>query len=165
MRRARDNPFASHCVLGERYRLDDAGWARLIERLEALHWRGAIVGPHGSGKTTLLEDLGARLTAMGRNDVVLVDEADRLSALQWIRLRMRAPRLVVTTHREGRLPLLHRCETSAELLRELTESLGQPLEIEESARLHAAHRGNVRDALRDLYDRWGCAVATDQPWS
>src|SRR5688500_16201828 len=69
--RARDNPFAVHRVLAERYRLDEAGWTRLEARLAALDNRGAIVGPHGSGKTTLLEDLADRLERRGERVVML----------------------------------------------------------------------------------------------
>ena len=65
MRRARDNPFAVHRVLRERYRLSAVEWQELIARLARLGWRGAIVGPHGSGKTTLLEDLAGRLEGQG----------------------------------------------------------------------------------------------------
>lgn len=182
MRRACDNPFAVHRVLGERYRLDDEGWARLLERLERSGWRGAIVGPHGSGKTTLLEDLGARLERAGHRvrfirlnsserrlsplpdaqqlapEVVLCDGAEQLGVVDWRRLRSRARALVITTHRDGMLPLLHRCATSASLLRELVHALGQEVSIAESETLHRRWRGNVREALRELYDDW----ASDQ---
>lgn len=43
---------------------DDA--TRVVERLRAHHWRGAIVGPHGSGKTTLVATLLPALAAAGR---------------------------------------------------------------------------------------------------
>ncbi len=183
MLRARDNPFASERVLKERYRLDEAGWAELLTRWEALGRRGALVGPHGSGKTTLLEDLAARLkregwravwvrlsaevprlpaacdadffAELGARDVVLVDGAEQLGFLSWWRFRWRVRKaggLIVTTHRAGRLGMLRRCETTPALLRELVVALGETVSEAEAARLHARHRGNVREGLRELYD-------------
>lgn len=183
MRRARDNPFAVDRVLGERYRLSDGEWHALMARLERLGWRGAIIGPHGSGKTTLLEDLAGRMERQGwrvhmlrfnttgrrlgslprweARDVVLVDGAEQLNVLQWRRLAHRAAGaggLVITTHRVGRLPEWHRCETSPELLGRLTASLGVPLSTMECGEVYARHEGNLRAALRELYDRWRSAV-------
>jgi hypothetical protein len=179
MRRACDNPFAVHRVLRERYRLSAVEWQELMAGLEALGWRGAIVGPHGSGKTTLLEDLAVRLDGQGwrihvlrfnaderrlavlsgwdAGDFVLCDGAEQLSFLDWRRLTRHAASaggLVITTHRAGRLPVLHRCETSPALLHSLTASLGQPLSPSECGELHARHDGNLRAALGELYDRW-----------
>lgn len=182
--RAADNPFATHRILRQRYRLDDDAWARLFDRLARLNWRAAIVGPKGSGKTTLLEDLEARLRRRGvrthllrlyadqrrlprdaprwgANDVVLCDGAEQLSAFDWWRLRLRTARargLVITTHRAGRLRTLHRCATSPAILRDLTTSLGVPLAAPDGDALFARHAGNVRNALRELYDRASAAA-------
>jgi hypothetical protein len=179
MRRALDNPFAVHRVLRERYRLSALDWQALMARLELLGRRGAIVGPRGSGKTTLLEDLAGRLEGQGwrihllrfnadqrrlafpagseAGDFVLCDGAEQLSFLDWRRLALRARSaggLVITTHRAGRLPALHRCETSPALLQNLAASLGAPLSIGECGELHARHDGDLRAALSELYDRW-----------
>jgi hypothetical protein len=184
MLRARDNPFASCRVLRQRYRLDESGWALLLARLRGLRHRGAIVGPEGSGKTTLLEDLAARLESSGwritllrltteqpslataewrrlgtleGRDLVLVDGAEQLSRWPWLRLRFRARRaggLVITTHAAGRMPTIWRCRTTPELLCELSSSLGVPLTELEAQDLFRRHRGNLRDALRELYDRF-----------
>lgn len=92
---------------------------------------------------------------LGAQDVVLVDGAEQLGAVAWVIFRYRVRRaggLVITTHRAGRLGTLRRCETTAELLRELVAALGETLSAEEAGRLHARHRGNVREALRELYD-------------
>lgn len=159
--------------------MDEAGWNRLLSRLESLGRRAAIVGPHGSGKTTLLEDLGARLEAQGwrvqylrlhadRRSLpslpkvddrvfLLCDGAEQLRILDWIRLRWCAARaggLAITTHRAGRLPTLHRCETTPALLREVAGSLGATLTEVESTMLWVRHAGNLRDVIRELYDRW-----------
>lgn len=183
---ARENPFASHRVLRIRYRPQDVTWKRLLERLAALDYRAAIVGPQGSGKTTLLEDLGARLAANGfyiaalrlddrtpfftrrflddffrhvdERTVILLDGADRMGRLCWWRFRRRTTRaagLIVATHRAGMLPTLLRCRTDERLLREIVDELLSPSDdIDEPIvkQLFDRHGGNVRDALRELYD-------------
>jgi ABC-type cobalamin/Fe3+-siderophores transport system ATPase subunit len=179
MRCACDNPFAVHRVTRERYRLTAAEWQALVTRLRQRDWRGEIVGPHGSGKTTLLEDLATKLEAQSwhvhllrfnahqprlghlaswdRDHIILVDGAEQLNIFDWRRLlrsSRRAGGLIVTTHRRRRLPLVHSCETSPELLSELAASLGERLPATACADLHARHRGNLRAALRELYDRW-----------
>ena len=149
-----------------------------MAELARLGCRAAIVGPRGSGKTTLLEDLAGRLEAQRwrihllrfnadrrrpdsspngtRTTSSWCDGAEQLSLLDWRRLAHRARRaggLVITTHRAGRLPTLHVCETSPELLRGLAASLGQPLSAREGVEIHARHDGNLRAALGELYDR------------
>jgi len=182
--RARDNPFAVQRVLEVRYRLP-AGltWEALLDRLAALRWRAAIVGPHGRGKTTLLEDLAPRLNALGfrvrtvtlkeshprldrqdkrllrglgPGDVLLFNGAEQLGRLEWLLLKHRTRRaggLVVTSHRPGLLPTLLECETTPELLVEILRELGEGGEPEVED-LYARHCGNLREALRELYDRW-----------
>jgi hypothetical protein len=184
MTSARHNPFSSDRVLRERYRFNADDWARLIATLACHHGRGALVGQKGSGKTTLLEDLAVRLRRTGHEvtvirlstefprlpgaynpaffakltsrDAVLLDGAEQLPLLTWLRFRWhtrRAGFLVVTVHSAGRLPLLHRCTTSPELLCNLVSSLGQSLEADEAVALYHRHRGNLREALRELYDQ------------
>lgn len=182
--RACDNPFAVHRVLPQRYRLSEADWARLLARLAAQGFRGAIVGRHGAGKTTLLEDLAARLAGagwrlrwvrlsretptlsaslaratfaeLGGGDCVLLDGAEQLGPIGWAWFRWRVRRaggLILTAHAAGRLPTLWRCETSPALLGEIVGALGVELAAGEAAALHARHAGNLRAALRELYDR------------
>jgi hypothetical protein len=192
MLRARDNPFAVHRVLRERYRLGEAAWAKLFARLDAQHGRGALVGPQGAGKTTMLEDLADRLAARGwkirllrlsadreqwtlpalrheaegagPQDFILLDGAEQLGVVAWWRFRFwtrSAGGLVITSHRGRRLPLLHRCETSPALLHEIVAALGVKFSREECVALHRQHRGNVRNALRELYDRHADADETE----
>lgn len=179
--RARDNPFAVDRVLAVRYRLPAGSWEELLARLAARGHRGAIVGPEGSGKTTLLEDLASRLGPRGFSthllrarpgvpfaapprpgpaDLLLVDGADALPRTAWLALRLSARRaggLVVTTHRPGLLPTLHQCATSPELLAGIVRDLlgeEDPAVTERFDQLFHRHGGNLRDALRELYDHW-----------
>lgn len=196
--RARDNPFAAQRVLAIRYRLSGLTWEELLARLEALRCRAALVGPHGHGKTTLLEDLGARLTGRGFRvrtvtlhegdrqlgdvqrrslfhnltpaDVLLLDGAEQLGRLSWFEVRARtraAGGLVITSHQPGLLPTLHECRTTPGLLAEIVGELaGGGVETGD---LFVRHQGNLRDALRELYDAYadgcltGAAARTEAP--
>lgn len=172
--KARDNPFRSDCLERLVYQAPDLDWAALEARLEASGGRGALVGPMGHGKTTLLLEWQARhpgavmvrlgerqrrLEAGQRRIVssaahVLVDGAEQLAWWGWWELRWLARRarcLIVTSHRAGLLPTLFLCRTSPDLLNDLVRQLtGQEADHEP---LFRRHRGNVRLALRELYDR------------
>lgn len=191
--RARDNPFAVQRVLAVRSRLARVTWEELLDRLAALGFRAALVGPHGHGKTTLLEDLAPRLEERGFHlrsvtlragdrrltaaqeetlfrdlsgrDLLLVDGAEQLGRLAWLRLRRKsraAGGLVITSHRPGLLPTLHECRTTPELLAGIVRDLLGPEEGLQPAceDLWRRHRGNVRDALRELYDLWAARPVT-----
>jgi hypothetical protein len=105
----------------------------------------------GTQRGMLFRDLTPR-------DVLLVDGAEQLGRLAWLEVRTRsraAGGLVITSHRPGLLPTLHECRTTPELLAGIVAEL---IGSEESQRLPEAgdllvrHGGNVRDALRELYD-------------
>ncbi|HYN20696.1 MAG TPA: hypothetical protein VE078_07040, partial [Thermoanaerobaculia bacterium] len=93
------------------------------------------------------------LRSLKPDDFVLLDGADLLGPLSWLRVRWccrRAGGLVITSHRPGLLPTLLECETTPELLAEIVNELaGESTQVEE---LFARHRGNLRTALRDMYD-------------
>jgi hypothetical protein len=190
--RARDNPFATNRVLRIRYELPDGDWPALLDRLDRLSWRAAIVGPHGTGKTTLLEDVQERLNARGvptvslRLDsthrtfaretldaalatvtpahVICLDGAEQLTRLGWAAFQRRtrdAGGLIVTTHQAGLLPTLIECRTSAMLLDSIVSRLlstsPRPATLPTPNDLFHRHRGNLRDALRELYDWYAAA--------
>lgn len=185
---ARANPFRADRIEALRYRLDEAGWQALLERFVAHGRRGVLVGPHGSGKTTLREEIERRLRADGfavrslvlgddrrvawtdlrtviagadAHTVISLDGIDRIPSLLWWRLQ-RATRhiagFLATSHVSGRLPLLHRHETSAELVRDLVHELtDEPTATTLRVRCGALfdhHRGDVRACLRSLYDEF-----------
>jgi energy-coupling factor transporter ATP-binding protein EcfA2 len=98
------------------------------------------------------------LEAVTSRSFLLVDGADALAPRAWralLRETGGAGGFVVTTHTEGLLPTLWRTWTSPDLfantVQELTgagpEALGRPVED-----LFRSHAGNLREALRELYD-------------
>lgn len=187
--RARENPFRTERVLAVRYRPQSATWDDLLARLESLRWRGAIVGPHGSGKTTLLEDLaprlrdrgfatrllrlddlspslpGGALDCLGPREIVLLDGGEVMGARAWrsfVGQTRGAGGMVATLHRAGRLPTWVECAPTPELLDEIVRDLGGATLAARAPALFAAHRGNLRDALRALYDL--CANTPNDEW-
>ncbi len=99
----------------------------------------------------------SRAARLGPRDIVCLDGAEQLSAIRWLGFRWRARRaggLIVTSHARGRLPLLIECTTNADLLDRIVRRLspapaaGAP----SAAELFGRHHGNLRDALRELYD-------------
>ncbi len=151
---AHRNPFRTSRLERLRFRFP-SGWnmERLLGRLAAAGWRGAIVGGPGTGKTTLLRELGrelaargwrpwvlraghvddpppgglvSALTGAGPADAVLVDTGEDLGVLGRLRLlrsARRAGALVITAHRPGRLPTLIELTVSPGLLRDLLAEL------------------------------------------
>ena len=184
--RARDNPFATVHLHRLRYRLQGATWDELLDRLQRLNWRAAIVGPHGSGKTTLLEALAGRLRERGfetrrlrlsedhpriefgecdevladlrSEHIVLLDGSEQMGRWAWHRFERRsrgAGGLIITAHRPGRLPSLLTCETTPGLLGYVVQELlpdAPALSAATARDLFLRHRGNLREALRELYD-------------
>jgi len=179
--KARENPFRTECILRVRYRLQGRSWGDLMDCLSRLGYRAAIIGPEGSGKTTLLEDLAPMLRARGfgapyvrfdgavraqgdpcgelaERDVLLLDGADALPRRAWRRIRRRctsAAGLVVTSHVPGLLPTLHECSTQPDLLEQIAVELAVRAADAFRAtarRLFTTHEGNLRTALRELYD-------------
>jgi hypothetical protein len=127
----------------------------LAVRLERVGWRPVWVRLSAECPRLPATCDAAFFARLGARDVVFLDGAEQLGPLAWWRFRHRCRRaggLVITTHRAGCLPTLRRCETTPELVRELTAALGEAMSTQEAARLHARHRGNVREVMRELYD-------------
>lgn len=91
---------------------------------------------------------------------VLFDGAEQLSRWAWWRfLRHVRPAggLLITSHRAGLLPTLLECGTTSVLLAEIVaDLLDEPAAAHraQARHLHQRHCGNVREALRELYDLW-----------
>lgn len=90
--------------------------------------------------------------------IVCVDGAEQLSFWQWRRLKQRSKKaagLLITAHHAGMLPTLVECATTPVLLENIVAQLvkdptDQLRTI--SNMLFKKHDGNLRDALRELYD-------------
>lgn len=190
-----DNPFRSSCFEALPFQFEDGwSWGRIMRRLAERNFRGAIVGPKGSGKTVMLEELKQRLAAENissvvirliaghvysrlyntisnsQADVVLLDGAEQLSWLGWLRVRyttlLKGKGLVVTVHNGRRLPLLYSTRSTEERLLHLLELLGQREAVSEATarRLFAEAKGNIREVFFMLYEMAVRGVA-DQPIS
>jgi len=179
--RPADNPFASRRIDRLEYRFQGIDVQSIAERLRLTGGRGSVIGPHGSGKTTLLEQLAERLDGrpvwvrlnaqtprplastvsklprpITKEHAVLIDGAEQLGPWSWWRLRQRtrnARTIIITSHSPGRLPTLHECTTSPELLAELVGELAPKMagstDLDE---LFRRHNGNIRLCFRELYD-------------
>jgi hypothetical protein len=97
---------------------------------------------------------------------LLLDGAEQLSTRLWLPVRAAASQaagFVVTVHRVSRLPTLVECETSVALLQELVQELaGAEIPTAEADLLFLRHHGNIRDCLRELYDRWAGEEGAEQ---
>lgn len=88
-------------------------------------------------------------------DILLLDGAEQLGRLSWFEVRVRtqaAGGLVITSHWPGLLPTLHECRTTPGLLAEIVGELAGTEMRAGAEDLLDRHGGNVRDALRELYD-------------
>jgi hypothetical protein len=95
---------------------------------------------------------------LGPRDCILFDGAEQMSRWGWAWFRRRSLRaggILVTSHMPGLLPTLYECRTDAALLAGIACRLAGPgvLAAGASEALYARHSGNVRNALRDLYDQ------------
>lgn len=135
-----------------------------VRRLRAEAGSGVLVEERSRQRVVRPEGL----TESDGHTILVVDGADRLKRRIWRRLRRasgrgnasRAGGLLVTSHRTGLLPTLTECATSPELLERLVADLvgsgpaAPDRPLPPAAILHARHRGNLRLALLELYDRW-----------
>ena len=128
--------------------------ARLAER--GMRPRFAILNRQNR---RLQADLFPWLRDAGPADVLCLDGCEQLGPIAWRRLLWRCRSLgglLITTHRPGRLPTLVQCDTDAQLLIDLARELSpdEPCTSADAEQLWRARDGNLRLALRDLYDRW-----------
>ncbi len=100
----------------------------------------------------------AEVRTMRAPDFLLLDGAEQLNTREWLLLRSVIDSLagcIITQHRTGRLATVIETGTTSALLDELaTELTGGRLPVGEAAAIHARYRGNLRDSLRELHDRW-----------
>lgn len=103
-------------------------------------------------------------------DVLLVDGADHLPWWNWQRLKRHVFKmkrgLVVTTHQPGLLPTWHQCRPSPDILHGIANRLHPHSPLVSSPQiveLFHSHRGNIREALRQLYDQAGAEASGKIP--
>ena len=108
---------------------------------------------HGRFSRGCLSQLAATLDA---RDFVCLDGAEQLDRMRWMMFRWRTRRaggVLITSHRPGLLPTLIECTTSPELLDRIVRRLAPPTGgLRAPTDLFARHQGNLREALRELYD-------------
>jgi hypothetical protein len=139
-----------------------AGKTTLLEDLEPmLVPRGFTIKrlrpdeEHRAFDRGFLNDFFGRLN---QRDVILFDGAEQLSGWAWLKFKRRtrtAGGLIITSHRAGRLPTLIECRTTPELLGEIVDEIlqGATHPVRNlTPELFQKHEGNLRDALRELYD-------------
>ncbi len=99
-------------------------------------------------------------------DVLLFDGAEQMGRLAWwnfLRKARRARGLVITSHTSGLLPTLVECETNEALFHTIVwELVGERADELPVRDLFERHRGNVREALRALYD---CCASRSDPFA
>lgn len=104
------------------------------------------------------ERLPDKLREVKAPGFILLDGAEQLSTRHWLSVRAAASAaagFIVTVHRSSRLPVAIELETSAKLLDALVVDLtGGKLPEGEAGLIFHRHRGNLRECLRELYDRW-----------
>lgn len=111
-------------------------------------------------------ELAACFATVTPDHVICLDGAEQLTRFGWASFAHRARRargLIITSHQAGLLPTLHTCATTEHLLEDIVARLltpalrGQAAALPTSRDLFARHRGNLRDALREMYD-WYAAL-------
>jgi energy-coupling factor transporter ATP-binding protein EcfA2 len=178
---AANNPLRMDRLERIPFRFQIGDWQQHLKRLKQLKFRVAIVGKKGSGKTTLLEQLQGRINqhlvqlpldktqheqllataveASRNGKVVLLDGIERLTF--WQRRKIYSatksgPGLIVVVHRPCKLPTWVHCRTNPELMDSMLLELDLDQTVYRSAGRDAFQQagGNIRDALRLLYDQF-----------
>ena len=97
--------------------------------------------------------------SLSNHKIVLVDGIERISMLQRHHLYRKTKQsagLIINVHKPCRLPTWYRCSTSPDLMCKLLTRLGldQPSIQTAGQVAFSKHNGNIRLALRDLYDQF-----------
>ena len=131
---------------------------QLIPHLEARGFQPVIFRLQTESGMGEKDRLVEKLHDVKAPGFILLDGGEQLSTRQWLPIRgaaSKAAGFIVTVHRTSRLPVALELETSPKLLKALVESLtGGALPDGEAEKLFQRHRANLRDCLRELYDRW-----------
>ncbi|MCM8814080.1 MAG: hypothetical protein NC924_09145 [Candidatus Omnitrophica bacterium] len=97
---------------------------------------------------------------LGASDILCIDGADGLPWPVWRAVRSGSRRLrglIVTSHTRRLLPVLFFCRSDGSVLEQILRHLLPTSVAEFSAQtpqLLRRHRGNIRNVLREMYDRY-----------
>jgi ATPase subunit of ABC transporter with duplicated ATPase domains len=131
---------------------------QLVPHLEARGFEPVVFRLQTESGMKVKDRLPDKLREIRKPGFILLDGAEQLSTRQWLPIRAAASEaagFIVTVHRTSRLPVALELETSPKLLEQLVDSLsGGKLPEGEAEVLFHRHRGNLRECLRELYDRW-----------
>jgi hypothetical protein len=131
---------------------------QLIPHLQSRGFEPVVFRLQTESSVREKDRLAEKLREIRKPGFILLDGAEQLSTRQWLPIRAAASEaagFIVTVHRTSRLPVAMELETSPKLLEHLVETLtNAKLPDEEAEILFHRHRGNLRDCLRELYDRW-----------
>jgi hypothetical protein len=106
------------------------------------------------------------MTCSQNEAVLLVDGIERLSFIQrrqLLKRTKRGPGLVVAVHQACNLPTWVHCRTNPELMKSVLTDLGLEDPAVQDAGLRAFENsdGNIREALRELYDQFSTGRFND----
>ncbi|MGY8748092.1 MAG: hypothetical protein ACKVHR_08570 [Pirellulales bacterium] len=110
--------------------------------------------------------VGCAIKRCRRGAVILVDGVERLGFIQRRRLvtqTKRGPGLVVAVHRPCKLSTWVHCRTNPELMRSVLLDLGlrDPAILASGNQAFENSGGNIREALRELYDQFASGRFND----
>lgn len=130
----------------------------LQPRLNALGYRARLLFMNQDDGHRLPQSWRTVLTDLQTNDILLADGYTHLNPLARRRVD-RASRtaagLIITAHYLITIPtknILLKASTSPEIIIKIADNLDIPLNSKVSQILYKKHKGNVREAIRDLYD-------------
>ncbi|MHA3770540.1 AAA family ATPase [Verrucomicrobiota bacterium sgz303538] len=131
---------------------------QLAPRLAKKGFRPEIIRLNSETGMRGKERLPEFLRQVKKPGFILLDGAEQLSTRHWLPVRAAASHaagFIVAVHRVSRLPVLLECTTNPVLLEDLVQELtGGRLPAHEAPNLFARHSGNIREAFRELHDRW-----------
>ncbi len=130
----------------------------LAHRLENRGWKICLLYFCEERRRLSWSALNDLRKACDQKTLVFVDGAGHMPHWFWkafVFMLAHSGGLIITTHREGMLSPLIRCETDHAILRAVLRYIlnGQEDQIWDlSCRLFEKYNGNIRDVLRDLYE-------------
>lgn len=138
----------------------------LIPRLENLGFATRFARLDCDAPRLSQDAMNALVAESGPRDIILLDGCEQLPPRDWrkfARLTQAAGGLIITTHLPSRLPTLVECRTSPQLLEQIVHDLagGEYAGEINFVQLMQHHGGNIRDAIRELYDTYAVRESGD----